>query len=104
MYSRLVKATMVGALCFGLSVGTALAECAVNTRGQVYCAKTPVGGADRDRAGEVVCGKGECKRNRFGAIYCSSREGGGAEMDWSGELRCLGGCEQATREACEQGQ
>jgi|SRR5579859_679545 len=94
------------ALSFALSVGisAALAECAKDSIGTVYCSEYPVGGATADSIGTVQCGKGQCRRDSIGTVYCSRVVGGGAETDSIGTVQCLGGCERGSRSMCVRGE
>jgi hypothetical protein len=82
----------------GMSV--AMADCARDRAGAVYCSQHPGGGAIRDNTGAVTCGKGQCRRDRNGAIRCSNVVGGGAEVDSTGITQCLGGCEPPSDSMC----
>jgi hypothetical protein len=94
------------ALCLVLNLvvgsGIAFAECARDRSGAVHCATEPAGGATRDNAGNVVCGKGQCRRDRAGTVRCSVVSGGGADIDVYGAVQCLGGCEVGGGGMCQR--
>ena len=88
-------------VCVGM--GCALADCAKDRAGTVYCSQQPGGGAARDNSGNVQCGQGQCRRDRGGAVRCSVVSGGGAETDNAGTVQCLGGCSLASSSMCVKG-
>ena len=92
--------------CLVLSVGlsSALAECAKDRIGTVYCSEYSAGGALTDSIGTVQCGKGQCRRDGIGTVYCSRIVGGGAETDSIGTVQCLGGCERGSTSMCVRGE
>ena len=99
----ILRLLIVLALEFSLGLTCALADCARDRTGAVYCSQHPGGGAVRDNAGGVQCGKGQCRRDRAGTILCSHEVGGGAETDNTGAVKCLGGCEPVSDAMCIKG-
>ena len=87
-----------------LNFSAVLAECVLNKKGEVVCARYPAGGAAVSIEGPVKCGWGECVINKKGIVVCSKIEGGGALLNSEGEPRCLGGCEKGSRYRCKQGE
>jgi hypothetical protein len=96
----ILRLLVVLALEFSLGLTCALADCARDRTGAVYCSQHPGGGAVRDNAGGVQCGKGQCRRDRTGTLRCSNVVGGGAETDSTGAVKCLGGCEPSSDAMC----
>ena len=96
----ILRLLMVLALELTLGLSCALADCARDRTGAVYCSQHPGGGAFRDNAGSVQCGKGQCRRDRAGNVRCSNVVGGGAETDSTGVVKCLGGCEPSSESQC----
>jgi hypothetical protein len=108
---------LVGSLALAcLLAPAALADCAKDSRGEVYCgagrcavdrdgtvwcARTFDGGAERTREGAVVCGKGQCARDSRGQVFCSAQVAGAVLIDSTGTVRCFGACEAATVQNCE---
>lgn len=84
-------------------VTSAQAACRVDSYGEVWCSKFPMGEIHVDRMNQLVCGKGECRLDRLGEFLCSKVEGGGAAEDAVGMVFCLGGCEPATPAYCVRG-
>ena len=76
-------------------------RCETDQYGKVLCAKEG-GGAIRDQYGEVKCGVGYCAKDDLGQIRCSTKPGGGAATDSSGKVKCLGGCQNATPQLCQE--
>ena len=75
-------------------------QCATDQFGKVFCAKEG-GGAVKDELGSVKCGVGYCAVDDRGQVRCSKRPGGGASTDSYGRVQCLGGCQPATKQLCE---
>ena len=99
----ILRLLIVLALEFSLGLTCALADCARDRTGAVYCSQHPGGGAFRDNVGGVQCGKGQCRRDRAGTIRCAYVVGGGAETDSTGAVKCLGGCEPPSGGQCTKG-
>lgn len=76
-------------------------QCATDQYGTVFCAKEG-GGALKDQYGNVKCGVGYCAKSDRGQIRCSTKPGGGAATDSNGKVKCLGGCQSATSQLCEE--
>ena len=74
--------------------------CAVDDKGNVYCAPHQDGTVVRKDSGEVVCAWGGCAKGPYGGYFCSSDPGG--EVSTGGDIACVGGCEVATTALCEQ--
>ena len=55
-----------------------------------------------DSKGNVVCGKGECDVDQRAKVWCSKEVGGGVAQDGYGVAKCLGGCEEGTKEKCQE--
>lgn len=98
---RITSTLIVTVACL-FAIG-AQAECKQDSSGTVYCSEVPTGGAELDRVGSVVCGKGQCRTDEGGTVKCSKVEGGGAAVDSLGIVKCLGGCERARRAMCVRG-
>ena len=99
-----------------LLVPAALADCAKDITGEVYCgggrcisdhngiiwcSRSYKGGAEKTRDGRVLCGKGTCAKDTRGQIFCSSEGGGAVLKDARGHVRCYGRCERATAAQCQ---
>ena len=76
-------------------------QCVTDQYGAVFCAKEG-GGAMKDEYGSVKCGVGYCAKNDRGQIRCSTRPGGGATTNSNGKVKCLGSCQNATSQRCEE--
>jgi hypothetical protein len=87
-----------------VGMSSAMADCTRDRTGAVYCSQHAGGGAVRDNAGGVVCGKGQCRRDRAGTTRCANTVGGGADTDYTGAVRCLGGCEPPSESMCTKAQ
>jgi hypothetical protein len=102
----------------GLSLGvpTALADCAADLRGEIYCgagrcvsdsegliwcSRHYEGDAKVTLDGRALCGKGQCATDSHGKMFCSSEIGGAVASDSRGRVRCYGRCEPATADECE---
>jgi hypothetical protein len=97
-------ATQVNADCLKDQYGNAVCgkgQCATDQYGKVFCAKEG-GGAVKDNVGNVKCGVGNCAMDDQGLWRCSKRPGGGATTDSYGRVQCLGGCQPATKQLCEE--
>jgi hypothetical protein len=109
-------APRIGLLAIWLLAPAASADCARDSKGEVYCgggrclrdpggtvwcARQYEGDAQLTREGVVLCGKGRCEKNSRGEIWCSSEPGGAVLKDSQGRVRCYGRCERATVELCE---
>jgi hypothetical protein len=76
--------------------------CAQDLAGNVFCSKYQFGQAFLEENGKVVCGKGQCVESvKFQEFFCSVIENGGANRDRLGEPKCYGGCEKASELMCE---
>jgi len=76
-------------------------QCVTDQYGAAFCAKAG-GGAMKDEYGTVKCGVGYCAKNDRGQIQCSKKAGGGATTNSNGKVKCLGGCQSATSQLCEE--
>jgi hypothetical protein len=76
--------------------------CAIDTKGEVFCAPDRDGTATRNDAGDVVCGYGRCQKGPYGGYFCAIEPGGDALRNNRGEIECFGGCEVATNNLCER--
>lgn len=76
--------------------------CAMDRRGNVYCASDRYGTATQDDQGNVICGRGKCAKDFHGNIYCSTESGGDVIQNDRGGIDCFGTCKLASRELCEQ--
>ncbi|MZQ99338.1 MAG: hypothetical protein GT601_16860 [Acidaminobacter sp.] len=78
-------------------------ECVTDIyRAKVYCAAVG-GGAMLGQNGVAVCGVGRCGRDANGRIWCSKVPGGSVGTDTNGNIKCFGGCEEASRDLCQEG-
>jgi hypothetical protein len=82
----------------------AVAECARDGIGEVFCSLEPQGGAAVDAIGTVRCGHGQCRVDNIGRVMCSKVSGGGAAVTGLGSVACYGGCEEGTSAACVRAQ
>ena len=76
--------------------------CVRDLKGSVYCAHFRFGSVVRTSSGETLCGKGQCVTTLQGEVICSNVDGGAAVKQLDGSTRCMGECERASVELCEQ--
>ena len=103
-FIAMVTCAIARADCFTDSKGNVVCgkgECDVDQRAKVWCAAAG-GGVGRDQYGEVRCGTGKCIRDVSGKVWCSKEVGGGVAQDGYGVAKCLGGCEEGTKEKCQE--
>ena len=43
---------------------------------------------EKNRAGDVICGRGQCQKTRTGEVFCSRFKDGAAVKTRDGEVRC----------------